>query len=68
MDNRKKIYLKLRKNLRVHLLKILKKLLLQEINKIDQIKYHEITDKAKKLYRYEDENYTDLDINSELKI
>jgi polyribonucleotide nucleotidyltransferase len=45
---------------------ILKKLLLLKINKIDQIKYQEITDKAKKLYE-EDENYTDLDVNSQLK-
>jgi polyribonucleotide nucleotidyltransferase len=40
--------------------------LLQEINKIDQIKISQITDKAKKLFE-ENENYTDLDVNSELK-
>ena len=37
----------------------------QEINKRSN-QISEITDKAKKLYE-EDENYTDLDVNSELK-
>ena len=37
----------------------------QEINKIDQINFRDY-DKAKKLYE-ENENYSDLDVNSELK-
>ena len=38
----------------------------QEISKKDQIMISEITDKAKKLYE-ENEELTDLDVNSELK-
>ena len=62
----KKDYLKLRKNLKETFTEDLKKAFATRDKQDRSNQISEITDKAKKLYE-EDENYTDLDVNSQLK-